>query len=159
MMTEGSRNMLSLILNILWLLFGGIMMAAGWLLAAVIMAITIIGIPWARACFTMFVFTLWPFGREAIDREILTGRPDLGTGMAGAIGNVIWLVLAGIWLAVGHVLAAIASAITIIGIPFAIQHLKFAGLSLWPIGKAVVDREVAAEARRRAATMQVRTAG
>ncbi|HET8726929.1 MAG TPA: YccF domain-containing protein [Alphaproteobacteria bacterium] len=147
--------MLSLILNILWLIFGGLPMAALWLLATVVMFVSIIGIPWGRACFNIFLFTLWPFGREAIDREDLAGRGDLGTGILGGVGNVLWLLVAGIWIAIGHVLAAIADALTIIGIPFAIQHLKLAGVALWPIGKAIVDKDVAAEARRRRAAGQV----
>mgnify|MGYP001469343117 CR=1 FL=1 len=147
--------MLALIFNILWLILGGLPMAAAWLLATILMFVSIVGIPWGRACFNIFLFTLWPFGREAIDREVLTGKPDLGTGVLGGIGNVLWLLVAGIWLAIGHVVAAIADAITIIGIPFAIQHLKLAGVSLWPIGKTVVDKEVAAEARRRRAAEQV----
>jgi uncharacterized membrane protein YccF (DUF307 family) len=146
---------LALIFNILWLILGGLPMAAAWLLATILMFVSIVGIPWGRACFNIFLFTLWPFGREAIDREVLTGKPDLGTGVLGGIGNVLWLLVAGIWLAIGHVVAAIADAITIIGIPFAIQHLKLAGVSLWPIGKTVVDKEVAAEARRRRAAEQV----
>lgn len=147
--------MLALIFNILWLILGGLPMAAAWLLATILMFVSIVGIPWGRACFNIFLFTLWPFGREAIDREVLTGKPDLGTGVLGGVGNVLWLLVAGIWLAIGHVVAAIADAITIIGIPFAIQHLKLAGVSLWPIGKTVVDKEVAVEARRRRAAEQV----
>lgn len=147
--------LLTLILNILWLVLGGIWMAAGWLLASILCFITIIGIPWGRACFNIAVFTLWPFGREAIDRRDLTGRGDLGTGPLGVIGNILWFVFAGIWLAIGHILAAIANALTIIGIPFAIQHLKLAGISLWPIGKVIVDKEVAAAAYRRSAIDRV----
>jgi uncharacterized membrane protein YccF (DUF307 family) len=128
----------SLLLNILWILFGGFWMAAAWMVAAVIMAITIIGLPWARAAFNIAVYTLLPFGQMAVPRERLTGRPDIGTGPLGVIGNVIWLVLAGWWLALGHVVTAIMLAVTIIGIPFAWAHLKLAGLALWPIGKVIV---------------------
>jgi uncharacterized membrane protein YccF (DUF307 family) len=149
--------MLALVLNVLWLVFGGLPMAAAWLLATLLMFVSIVGIPWGRACFNIFLFTLWPFGREAIDREDLTGRHDLGTGLLGGVGNVIWLLVAGVWLAIGHVLAAIVDALTIIGIPFAIQHLKLAGVSLWPIGKAIVDKDVAVAARRRQAVDRVTT--
>lgn len=142
---------MSLVLNLLWVLFGGLFMALGWLIAAVIMALTIIGLPWARACLTIALFTLWPFGQEAISRDLLYGKEDIGTGPLGFIGNVIWFVLAGLWLALGHVGAAILCAVTVIGIPFAVAHLKLAGIALAPIGKAVVPREVAEEARRRAA--------
>lgn len=149
--------MLALVFNVLWLLTGGLPMAAAWLLATLVMFVSIVGIPWGRACFNIFLFTLWPFGREAIDRSELTGRDDLGTGVLGGVGNVVWLLVAGIWLAIGHVVAAVVDALTIIGIPFAIQHLKLAGVSLWPIGKTIVDKEVAAEARRRHAVERVRT--
>jgi uncharacterized membrane protein YccF (DUF307 family) len=127
-----------LFLNILWIVFGGLGMAIGWLIAAVVMAITIIGLPWARAAFNIAAYTLLPFGQRAVDREAVTGRDDIGTGVFGLIGNVIWLVLAGWWLAIGHLLAALALAITIVGIPFAWAHLKLAGIALWPIGKVIV---------------------
>lgn len=142
---------MSLILNVIWVLFGGVVMALAWLLAALVMAITIIGLPWARACLNIALYSLWPFGKDAISRKVLTGKDDLGTGALGLIGNVVWFVLAGIWLALGHVLAAIGCAITIIGIPLAIGHLKLASLALAPVGKAIVAKDVADEARRRAA--------
>jgi uncharacterized membrane protein YccF (DUF307 family) len=128
----------SILLNLLWIIFGGIEMAFGWLIAAAIMAITIIGLPWARAAFNIAVYTLLPFGSRAVRRDELTGESDVGTGPLGVIGNIIWLVLAGWWLALGHLLAAVIFAITIIGIPFAWAHLKLAGLALWPIGKVIV---------------------
>jgi uncharacterized membrane protein YccF (DUF307 family) len=127
-----------LFLNILWIVFGGLGMAVGWLIAAVVMAITIIGLPWARAAFNIAAYTLLPFGQRAVDREAVTGRGDIGTGVFGLLGNIIWLVLAGWWLAIGHLLAALVLAITIVGIPFAWAHLKLAGIALWPIGKVIV---------------------
>jgi uncharacterized membrane protein YccF (DUF307 family) len=138
---------MNLILNLLWVVFGGLWMAIGWLLAALIMAITIVGIPWARAAFNIARYTFLPFGYQAVDREAYRGREDLGTGPLGFLGNLIWLVLAGWWLALGHLITAIGLAITIIGIPFAWAHLKLAGLALWPIGKEIVPREVAAIGR------------
>jgi uncharacterized membrane protein YccF (DUF307 family) len=129
---------LSILLNLLWIVFGGLEMAFGWLIAAVIMAITIIGIPWARAAFNIAAYALLPFGQRAVSRAEYLGRQDAGTGPLGIIGNIIWLVLAGWWLALGHVIVAILLAITIIGIPFAWAHLKLAGLGLWPIGKVIV---------------------
>ena len=128
----------SMILNIFWILCGGLWMAAGWVIAAIIMAITIIGLPWARAAFNIAVYTLLPFGQKAVSRDSLTGQPDLGTGPLGMIGNLIWLVLAGWWLALGHIVTAVELAVTIIGIPFAWAHLKLAGIALWPIGKVIV---------------------
>src|ERR1700688_5011742 len=118
-------------------------MAADGGVAAVIMAITIIGLPWAKAAFNIAAYTLLPFGQRAVRRDSLTGEADIGTGLLGLIGNLIWLVLAGWWLALGHLVTAIALAVTIIGIPFAWAHLKLAGLALWPIGKMVVPVEEA----------------
>lgn len=134
-------SLVSFLLNLAWMLFGGLEMAAGWLLAAVIMAITIIGLPWARAAFNIAVYTLVPFGRKAVSRADYLGADDLGTGPLGLIGNVIWLVLAGWWLALGHLLVAAALAVTIVGIPFAWAHLKLAGVALWPIGKMIVNAD------------------
>ncbi|MBN9580962.1 MAG: YccF domain-containing protein [Afipia sp.] len=128
----------SLFLNILWVALGGFWMALGWAVAAVIMAITIIGLPWARAAFSIAAYTLFPFGQKAVSREAHFGRSDVGTGVLGLIGNIIWLVLAGWWLALGHVATAILLAVTIVGLPFAWAHLKLAGIALWPIGKVVV---------------------
>jgi uncharacterized membrane protein YccF (DUF307 family) len=103
------------------------------------MAITIIGLPWARSCFMLARFSFWPFGYDIISRDRLTGQEDLGTGALGTVGNVIWFVLAGWWLAVMHISAAIAYAVTIIGIPFAWQHVKLAIASLFPVGKTVIS--------------------
>ncbi len=124
----------SLVLNVLWILFGGLWMAAGWLLAAVIMAITIIGLPWARAALTIAVYTFLPFGHTVVDRT-----SGIGSGPLGCLGNAIWLVLAGWWLALAHLITALGLAITIIGLPFAWAHLKLAGLAIWPIGKDIVS--------------------
>ena len=130
----------SLVLNVLWIVFGGVWMAAGWLMAAVIMAITIIGLPWARAALTIAIYTLLPFGQTVVDRPRSAMAETLGL-----LGNIIWLVLAGWWLALGHLITAFFLAITIIGLPFAWAHFKLAGISLWPVGKEIVSAE---EARR-----------
>jgi uncharacterized membrane protein YccF (DUF307 family) len=130
---------LSLLLNILWIVFGGLWMALGWIVAGVIMAITIIGLPWARAAFNIASYALLPFGRKAVSRAEHLGTHDIGTGPFGLLGNIVWLVLAGWWLALGHLLTAILWAVTIIGIPFAWAHFKLAGIALWPIGKMIVD--------------------
>ena len=131
-------SVLSLLLNILWIVFGGLWMAAGWVIAAILMAITIIGLPWARAAFSIASYTLLPFGQKAVSRAAHTGSEDIGTGPLGLLGNTVWLLLAGWWLALAHLVTAIALAITIIGIPFAWAHLKLAGIALWPIGKIIV---------------------
>ena len=139
---------MSLLLNILWIVFGGLWMAVGWLLAAVIMAVTIVGIPWARAAANIALYTLLPFGHTAVDREEFTGRPSVGTGPLGLVGNLLWLLFAGWWLALGHLIIALGLAITIIGLPFAWAHLKLAGLALWPIGKEIVSTEEAERSKR-----------
>jgi uncharacterized membrane protein YccF (DUF307 family) len=140
--------MIRAIMNVLWFLLGGVFMGLAWWLFGLLAFITIIGIPWGRACFVIGEFTFFPFGQEAINRKELNNREDIGTGLLGFIGNVIWFIFAGLWLAIGHVCAAIACFITIIGIPFGIQHLKLAGIALAPIGKTIVTKETAAAARR-----------
>ena len=135
---ESAISPVSFLLNILWLLLGGAVAALGWFVAAFVMAITIIGLPWAKAALDNGVYTLWPFGARIMDRDRLYGN-DIGAGALGFLGNIIWFVLAGWWLALGHVVAAIALGITIIGLPFAWAHLKLAGFSLWPIGRTIVS--------------------
>ncbi len=136
------------ILNFLWFILGGVLMGLAWWLVGLLAFVTIIGIPWGRACFVIGQFTFFPFGKEAISRKDLNQRDDIGTGGLGVVGNIIWFIFAGLWLAIGHVASAIACFVTIIGIPFAIQHLKLAGIALAPIGKTIVTKEVAAAARR-----------
>ena len=133
--------------NLLWFVMGGVLMGLGWWLVGLLAFVSIVGIPWGKACFVIGQFAFWPFGKEAVSREDLSGREDIGTGALGLVGNVVWFVLAGVWLAIGHVLSAAACFITIIGIPFGIQHLKLAGIALAPIGKTVVDKELAAAVR------------
>lgn len=130
--------MLSSLLNILWVVLGGLMMALGWWLAGVICAITVVGLPWARSCFVIGRFSLWPFGQEAVNRRDHRGRDDLGTGSMGLIGNVLWFLVAGWWLAIGHLTSALACFVTIVGIPFGIQHMKLALIALAPVGMTVV---------------------
>ena len=126
------------LLNLLWIVFGGLWMALGWVVAALVMAITVVGLPWSFAAFRIAAYTLLPFGHTVVSRAGYSGREDIGTGPLGMIGNLIWLVLAGWWLALGHVITAVLLAVTIIGLPFAWAHLKLAGLALWPIGKMIV---------------------
>jgi uncharacterized membrane protein YccF (DUF307 family) len=120
---------MSVILNILWIVFGGLLTAAGWVLAAVVMAITIIGLPWTPAALRIAWYTLLPFGQTVEEAD---------TGAVSLIGNIVWLVLAGWWLALMHLVAAVGLGITIIGLPFAWAHLKLAMLSLAPVGKRIV---------------------
>ncbi len=134
---------LRFLLNLLWVLTGGLWMAVAWVIAGLLMAVTIIGLPWTRAAFNIALYTLLPFGTTTVSRARFTGQEDLGTGPLGFLGNVIWLVLAGWWLALAHLVFAAGLAITIIGIPFAWAHLKLAGISLWPIGRMIVTIEEA----------------
>ena len=130
--------------NLLWFIFGGALMGLGWWLAGLLAFVSIIGIPWGKACFVIGQFAFLPFGKEAVSRRDLSGRDDVGTGPLGFVGNVVWFVLIGVWLAIGHVVSAAACFVTIIGIPFGIQHLKLALIALAPIGKTIVDKELAA---------------
>jgi len=134
--------------NLLWFVCGGVYMGLGWWLAGVLTYVSIIGIPFGRACFEIGTFTFFPFGYEAVSRELITGTEDVGTGPLGTLGNVLWFVFFGWWLALGHLVTAVGLFVIIIGIPFAIQHVKIAKLSLSPIGKTVVRSDVAEVARR-----------
>ena len=139
--------MISFALNVLWVVLGGLPMALAWWLAALICAITVVGLPWARSCWVLGWFSLWPFGSEAINRRQLSGRGDLGTGPMGVIGNLIWFLVAGWWLALGHLSSALACLVTIIGIPFGIQHIKLALIALAPVGMTVVKTTAIAKSR------------
>ena len=116
--------------NILWLLLGGIELAIGYALAGLISFVLIITIPFGVAAFRLAGYALWPFGR------VLVSKPGAGAG--STIANIVWILIAGIWLALGHLFAALINAITIIGIPFAVAHLKLAGAALTPFGHEVV---------------------
>lgn len=144
-----------LIGNFLWFILGGVLMGILWWIMGLICFISIIGIPWAKACFVIGEFTFFPFGKEAISREELHQAKDIGTSGFGVIGNIIWFLFFGLWLAIAHIINAIACFITIIGIPFGIQHLKLAGIALFPIGQTIVDKEVAAEVRMQNAKEKV----
>jgi uncharacterized membrane protein YccF (DUF307 family) len=128
--------------NILWLIFGGIAMAIGYAVAGIVMFLLIITIPFGIQAFKLAGFALWPFGRVMVE------IPGKG-GCATTIGNVIWVVLAGIWLALGHLVAALFLAITIIGIPFAIANVKLAGAALVPFGRTVMSQSQAAATGQR----------
>lgn len=131
----------SLILNLIWIVFGGGLMAVAWAIVGAIMAVTIVFIPWSRAAFAIAGYTLLPFGRQAVPRRLVTGREDIGTGEIGFLGNVIWFLVAGWWLALGHIFAGIACALTIIGLPLAVAHFKLVRISLAPIGLTIVNTD------------------
>ena len=127
-----------LILNILWFILGGWISGTLWILAGLLLAITIVGLPWANAAFRIASFSYWPFGRQVVSRADLGGS-DLGTGPFGLILNLLWFVFAGWYLAIQHIVLGISLCVTIIGIPFGLQHLKLAVISLAPVGKTVVE--------------------
>ena len=141
--------------NIIWFLFGGIFLGLSWWILGILMYILIITIPFGKASFVIGNFCFFPFGKELISRKELSGKEDIGTGALGLIGNIIWVIVAGIWLCIGHAIAGILCCITIIGIPFGIQHFKIAGASFAPIGKTVVTKEVAAAALKANAEAKV----
>ena len=112
------------------------------------MYIFIITIPWGKSAFVLGKFSFLPFGRTVIKRSELSGEKDIGTGALGLIGNIIWFVFAGFWLAIGNIIYGVLLCITVIGIPFGLQLFKLAGASLVPIGKTVVSNELAASAKK-----------
>ena len=131
---------LRLVLNVLWLFFGGAAAALGWFVGGAILAITVVGLPWAMAAWRIGIYTLWPFGREVVWRDQATGREDIGTGPVGIVLNVLWFVLAGWWIALIHLVVAITEFITIIGSPFALKDLELAKLALAPVGRMIRDK-------------------
>ncbi|MEU5364864.1 YccF domain-containing protein [Streptomyces sp. NPDC005925] len=118
------------ILNIIWLVFSGFWLFVGYAFAGVLLCITIIGIPFGIAAFRIGVFALWPFGYTAAERP--------GAGAPSCIGNVLWLILGGWWLALAHIVTGVLLCITIIGIPFGIANLKLIPVALTPLGREIV---------------------
>lgn len=127
------RKILNVVLNIIWLLLAGIPMALGYALAGLICCILVITIPWGIASFRIARYVLWPFGRTVVEKP--------SAGAASAIGNVIWIVVAGVWLTIGHLASAIALAVTIIGIPLAIAEIKIIPITLTPLGRDIVPSD------------------
>lgn len=122
---------MSLIGNLIWLIFGGIFIAIEYIISSFLLIITIVGIPFGMQTLKLASLALWPFGREVKVRET---QP----GCLSTIMNIIWLLIGGIWICLSHIVFGILLAITIIGIPFAMQHFKLAGLALTPFGREVV---------------------
>ena len=129
-----------LLLNILWFIFGGFVSGMLWLLGGLVLAVTIVGLPYTAAAWRIAGFAFWPFGKEIVSRDIITGEHDLGTGPLGFVLNVIWFLFAGWYIALSHIVAAVFEAITIIGLPFAFKDLQLAGIAMAPIGKIVVEK-------------------
>jgi uncharacterized membrane protein YccF (DUF307 family) len=129
----GHHRGMRFVLNVLWLVFGGLLIALGYAVAGLICFILIVTIPFGIASFRMANYALWPFGRTLVPRS--------SAGIGSALGNVIWFIVAGWWLALGHIVTAIAQAVTIIGIPLAIANLKLVPVSLMPLGHEIVDAD------------------
>ena len=121
------------LLNIIWLVLSGFWLFLGYALAAVIMCVLIVTIPWGIASFRIAGYVFWPFGRTVVN------KPSAGVG--SLLGNIIWILVAGIWLVIGHIVTAIAQAVTIIGIPLAIANLKVIPVTLMPLGKDIVSSD------------------
>jgi uncharacterized membrane protein YccF (DUF307 family) len=122
-----------LLLNLIWVVFGGLWLWLLYMAAGVLAVITIVGIPFGLAAFRIGWFALWPFGRTVVEHP--------GAGVASTFGNVLWVVFFGWWLALGHITTAIAQAATIVGIPLALGNLKLIPVSLFPLGKRIVPVE------------------
>lgn len=119
-----------LLLNVIWLVLCGFWLFLGYLLAGVILCVLIITIPWGIASFRIGTYALWPFGRTIVDKP--------GSGAFSFLGNVLWLLLAGWWLALGHIISGVALCLTVIGIPLGIADFKMVPISLMPLGKDIV---------------------
>lgn len=131
---------MTLILNILWFIFGGWITGSLWILAGLLMAVTVIGLPYTGAAWRIAGFAYFPFGKDIVDRSTITGQHDLGTGPVGCVLNVLWFVLGGWHTALAHLIIAAGEAVTIIGLPFAFKDLQLALVALAPIGKTVVRK-------------------
>ena len=130
--------MIRLILNVLWLVFGGFVSGVAWLFGGLLLALTVVGLPWAFAAWRIAAYSFWPFGREIVWRD--PDPADLGQGCLGVGMNVIWLVVAGWWIALAHLMIAVAEFVSIIGIPFALKDLELAKLALAPIGRTIREK-------------------
>lgn len=130
------------LLNLIWLVLSGFWLAVGYAIAGIICCVLIVTIPWGIASFRIAAYALWPFGRTVVDRR--------DAGAWSLLGNIVWIVVAGFWLAIGHILTAIPLFISIIGIPLGIANLKMIPVSLMPLGKEIVPSDAVYPAYRRA---------
>lgn len=125
---------MKLVLNLIWLLFGGIWLALGYVVAGIVACIFIVTIPAGVASFRMASYALWPFGRVVVDKRG-------GSAGLSAVMNVVWFVVAGMWLAIGHITTAAVQAVTIVGLPLAIANVKMIPVTCFPFGKEIVDAD------------------
>ncbi len=139
-------GVMALLGNFIWFVFGGVFAGLAWALTGCIAFITVVGIPWGRACFMLSNFSEESFERKETGKptgKSLSGNDDIGTGVLGTLGNIVWFLLFGWALALSHVFFGLLCCCTIIGIPFGVQHFKLAGAALFPVGKTVVDKHLA----------------
>ena len=127
----GTIDPVRTLLNIIWLVLSGFWLFLGYVAAGILLCILILTIPWGIASFRIAGYALWPFGRDVV------AKPTAGVG--AFLGNVVWVILAGWWLAIAHILSGIALCITIIGIPLGIAEFKMVPISLMPLGKEIVS--------------------
>lgn len=120
------------LLNIIWLVLSGFWLFLGYMLAALIMFVLILTIPWGIASARIAVYALWPFGKDLVEKRT--------SGIGSLLGNIVWVVLAGWWIAIGHIVTGLALLVTIIGIPLGIANFKLVPVALFPLGKEIVDR-------------------
>lgn len=125
---------MNVLLNLLWLLLGGLLIALEYLLSSLILMVTIIGIPFGIQTLKLALIALWPFGKE------MRSTPSDG-GCLSTLMNVLWIFCGGIWIALTHLVTGAVLCITVIGIPFGLQHFKMAGLALTPFGKIFIDKD------------------
>jgi uncharacterized membrane protein YccF (DUF307 family) len=130
---SGTVHGVRLLLNVVWLIFGGLVLAAGYAVAGLVCCVLVITIPFGIAAFRIALYALWPFGRSVVS------RPDAGAG--SALGNVLWFVFAGLWITIGHIAAGIALCVSIIGIPLGLAHFKLVPVSMMPLGKEIVPSD------------------
>lgn len=135
----GTTPVIRLILNLLWFVFGGWASGLLWLIGGAVLAVTVVGLPWTFAAWRIASYSFWPFGREVVWRDEM-GAHDVGTGPLGLVLNIVWFIFAGWYIALAHLLIAVAEFITIIGIPFALKDLELAKLALAPIGRTIRDK-------------------
>jgi uncharacterized membrane protein YccF (DUF307 family) len=121
------------LLNVIWLVFSGIWLALGYAVVGVVLCVLIITIPFGIASFRLSAFVLWPFGRAVV--------PKLGAGAASTVGNIIWFVLAGLWMALAHLILGLVLCLTIIGIPLGLGNFKLAAVAIAPLGKDIVSAD------------------
>ena len=138
--------------NLLWfILGGGVISCVLWFLLGLLLCVTVVGIPFGFAAFRIARFAAFPFGKELIDSRLVGEGRITGTALA----NILWIVLAGLWLAISHALTGVAMCLTIIGIPFGLAHFKLASVCFAPLGKRAVPKDMAAAARLRHASARI----